>query len=120
MSKQGDDALSLSIRVEDPILAARLAEMLGRVVELHIAEPGQAADLVVVAGDVIGNCELAAREQQVIVLLAEGLSSKAIARKLRISPDTAKFHVGKLIDKLDATGRTDAVAHAARRGIIYL
>jgi hypothetical protein len=32
----------------------------------------------------------------------------------------AKFHVGRLLDKLDATGRTDAVAHAARRGAIQL
>ena len=33
---------------------------------------------------------------------------------------TAKFHVRALIDKLDAVGRTDAVAHAARRGVIHL
>lgn len=55
-----------------------------------------------------------------IVLLAEGLSNREIAGRLGISPDTAKFHVGRLLDKLDATGRTDAVAHAARRGIIHL
>jgi DNA-binding CsgD family transcriptional regulator len=48
------------------------------------------------------------------------LSNKAIGQRLGISPDTVKFHVGRLIDKLDATGRTDAVAHAARRGIIHL
>jgi DNA-binding CsgD family transcriptional regulator len=63
---------------------------------------------------------LTARERDVIALLAEGLSNKAIAIRLGISPDTAKFHVGRLIDKLDATGRTDAVAHAARLGIIQL
>jgi DNA-binding CsgD family transcriptional regulator len=33
---------------------------------------------------------------------------------------TAKFHVGSVIDKLDATGRTDAVAQAARLGVIRL
>ena len=33
---------------------------------------------------------------------------------------TAKFHVGRILDKLDATGRTNAVAHAARLGVIHL
>jgi DNA-binding CsgD family transcriptional regulator len=33
---------------------------------------------------------------------------------------TPKFHVASVIDKLDAIGRTDAVAHAARLGIIEL
>ena len=55
-----------------------------------------------------------------MVLMAEGASNKAIARRLGISVHTAKFHVGSLLDKLDATGRTDAVAHAARRGVIHL
>ena len=43
-----------------------------------------------------------------------------IADRLRISVHTAKFHVGSLIDKLDAIGRTDVVAHAARLGVINL
>jgi hypothetical protein len=47
-------------------------------------------------------------------LLAEGASNKVIARRLGISIHTAKFHVASLLDKLDAVGRTDAVAHAAR------
>jgi DNA-binding CsgD family transcriptional regulator len=32
----------------------------------------------------------------------------------------AKFHVGSLLDKLDVVGRTDAVAHAARLGVLNL
>jgi DNA-binding CsgD family transcriptional regulator len=63
---------------------------------------------------------LTPRELEVLALLAEGMSNKAIARCLGISVHTAKFHVGALIDKLDAVGRTDAVAHAARRGVIQL
>jgi DNA-binding CsgD family transcriptional regulator len=43
-----------------------------------------------------------------------------IARRLSISAHTAKFHVGSLLDKLDATGRIDAVTHAARLGVIQL
>jgi DNA-binding CsgD family transcriptional regulator len=86
-----------------------------------LAQKGQSADLVLstvrVAEDSVS---LTAREREVVALLAEGLSNKEIARKLGISVDTAKFHVGHVIDKLDATGRTDAVAHAARRGVILL
>ena len=59
-------------------------------------------------------------ELQVLAPLAEGESNKVIARRLGISVHTAKFHVGSLLDKLDAIGRTDAVAHAARRGVINL
>jgi DNA-binding CsgD family transcriptional regulator len=64
--------------------------------------------------------QLTARERDVLALMAEGRSNKEIARSLGISVHTAKFHVGSLLDKLDATGRLDAVAHAARRGIIEL
>ncbi len=64
--------------------------------------------------------ELTPRELDVLALMAEGASNKAIARQLGISVHTAKFHVGSILDKLDATGRTDAVAHAARRGVIHL
>ena len=64
--------------------------------------------------------DLTPRELDVLTLLAEGASNKTIAKQLGISVHTAKFHVGSLLDKLDATGRTDAVAHAARRGVINL
>jgi len=63
---------------------------------------------------------LTPRELEVLALLAEGASNKTIARRLGISVHPAKFHAGSLLDKLDATGRTDAVTHAARRGVIHL
>jgi DNA-binding CsgD family transcriptional regulator len=53
-------------------------------------------------------------------LLAEGASNKLIARRLGISFHTAKFHVASIAAKLDATGRTDAVAQAVRLGLILL
>jgi DNA-binding NarL/FixJ family response regulator len=63
---------------------------------------------------------LTARELEVLRLLAEGTSNKLIARKLGISFHTAKFHVASIAAKLDATGRTDAVAQAVRLGLILL
>jgi len=67
-----------------------------------------------------GDVTLIPREFEVLVLLAEGASNKAIAAQLGISVHTVRFHVGSLLDKLDAVGRTDALTHAARLGIINL
>jgi DNA-binding CsgD family transcriptional regulator len=67
-----------------------------------------------------GSIGLTARELEVLALLGEGASNKEIARRLAISVHTAKFHVASILDKLDATGRTDAVAHAVRLGLLML
>jgi DNA-binding NarL/FixJ family response regulator len=61
---------------------------------------------------------LTPREREVLQLLGEGASNKEIARRLDISVHTAKFHVASIAAKLDATGRTDAVAQAVRRGLM--
>jgi two-component system, NarL family, nitrate/nitrite response regulator NarL len=64
--------------------------------------------------------QLTARELQVLQLVAQGLPNKGIARRLGISENTAKFHVASLCSKLGASSRTEAVALAARRGLILL
>jgi DNA-binding CsgD family transcriptional regulator len=120
-----EPAIIIAIEIDDPALADRLASLLGGVAGLALAAPGQAADAAIVARETQGKGEppdvdLTPRELDVLVLMAEGASNKAIARQLGISVHTAKFHVGSILDKLDATGRTDAVAHAARRGVIHL
>ncbi len=117
------EALAIAIRVAEPEFAARLAGLLGQTPGLRIAQGEEPYDLVLSQPEIAdGGFEqpLTPRERDVIVLLAEGLSNREIGNRLGISLDTAKFHVGRVIDKLDATGRTDAVAHAARRGIIHL
>jgi DNA-binding CsgD family transcriptional regulator len=123
MSDVPTDPVTIAIRVDDPLLADRLAALLEGVPGIRIAGEGGTAEAVI--SGAVSEIEtlsqpLTAREREVVALLAEGLSNKEIALRLGISPDTAKFHVARVIDKLDATGRTDAVAHAARRGIIYL
>jgi DNA-binding CsgD family transcriptional regulator len=113
----------LSLEIDDPVLADRLATLLGNVAGLRLAAPGELAAATVVARDPRGmpdDIALTQRELDVLALMAEGSSNKMIARQLGISVHTVKFHVGSLLDKLDATGRTDAVAHAARRGVIDL
>jgi DNA-binding NarL/FixJ family response regulator len=61
---------------------------------------------------------LTARERDVLELLAEGLSNRAIGERLRISDQTVKFHVASISSKLGAVNRTDAVRRALRLGLI--
>jgi len=115
----------IAVEIDDPALADRLASLLGGVAGLHLAAAGEAATVTIVSRDPQTTIEphgieLTPRERDVLALMAEGASNKTIARQLGISVHTAKFHVGSVLDKLDATGRTDAVAHAARRGVIEL
>ena len=58
------------------------------------------------------------RQQQVLELLAQGLTNKEIALQLRISPATVKIHVARLIGWLGAVNRTDAVARAQRARMV--
>lgn len=64
--------------------------------------------------------ELTPREFEVLQLLAEGLSNKAIAQRLGLSENTVKFHIGSIYGKLGAHNRTEAVTQAARLGLIVL
>lgn len=62
--------------------------------------------------------ELTEREHEVLQLLAEGFPNKEIARRLGVSEHTAKAHVTAILGKLGAHTRTEAVARAARAGLI--
>ena len=64
--------------------------------------------------------DLTPREREVLTLLADGLSNRAIADSLGISAHTVKFHVDGLLDKLAARSRTHAVVEAVRRGLLEL
>jgi DNA-binding CsgD family transcriptional regulator len=117
--------IRMALNIEDKALADRLAALLANVPGLRLVRVNESADVALVPPAVAsvsadGDVPLTPRELEVLSLLAEGMSNKAIARRLGISVHTAKFHVGALIDKFDAVGRTDAVAHAARRGVIHL
>lgn len=51
-------------------------------------------------------------------MLAEGLANKEIARRLKISEHTVKFHIGSILGKLSASSRTEAVTIGIRLGLI--
>lgn len=61
---------------------------------------------------------LSHREREVLRLVAGGRSNKQIARELGITERTVKFHVTSILNKLGAENRAQAVAVAARRGLL--
>lgn len=63
---------------------------------------------------------LTPRELEVLGLVAEGLSNKAVAARLGIRESTVKDHVNSILEKLGAQSRTEAVTLALRRGLIAI
>ena len=63
---------------------------------------------------------LSKRELAALTAMTDGLSNKAIARRLGISFHTVKFHVASILEKLEAESRTEAVFKAAQLGIVML
>lgn len=62
--------------------------------------------------------ELTEREQEIVRLLARGLSNQDIGARLFISHTTAKFHVGNILRKLGVSRRAEAVYEAGKRGLV--
>lgn len=97
------DAISRMCRGEVPIpamLAHSLLAMAGERAEPARSQP-----------------RITPREQEVLLLMVEGLSNKQIARRLRISEHGAKRLVANILAKTDCTNRTVAVAKALREGL---
>jgi DNA-binding CsgD family transcriptional regulator len=61
--------------------------------------------------------ELTPRERQVIALIAQGHSNRAIAEALVISEKTAQIHVGNILGKLGFSSRAQAAAYAVEHGL---
>lgn len=68
----------------------------------------------------ISSVPLTAREHEVLTLLAQGSANREIAEKLFVSETTVKSHLRSLFSKLDVLNRAEAIAVAARRGLIRL
>lgn len=61
---------------------------------------------------------LTPREHEVLVLVADGLRNREIARRLGISEHTVKFHLAAIFGKLGGSSRTEVVRKALRLGLI--
>jgi DNA-binding NarL/FixJ family response regulator len=60
------------------------------------------------------------REKAVLQLLAEGLSTVDIAKRIQIAEKTVRIHISNMLEKLGARDRTQALVLALQRGIIHL
>ena len=63
---------------------------------------------------------LTPREREVLDMLAEGLSNKEIAWRLKISEHTVKSHVASIFAKLNVSTRTEAVTQGIRKGLVMM
>jgi DNA-binding NarL/FixJ family response regulator len=61
---------------------------------------------------------ISAREMDVLRELAAGGSTKEIAQRLGVSPNTVKTHISRLFEKLGAKRRTDAICRARELGLV--
>jgi NarL family two-component system response regulator LiaR len=62
--------------------------------------------------------DLTDREQEILGLMAQGMSNPEIAERLFVSRSTVKFHVSNILSKLNADSRTEAVAIALQNSLI--
>jgi two-component system NarL family response regulator len=63
--------------------------------------------------------ELTTREREVLVGITDGKSNKEIGVALNISEATVKVHVTHILEKLKASGRTEAIRLAVQRGLVH-
>jgi DNA-binding NarL/FixJ family response regulator len=119
-------------------LAAQVAEAGGAGLLLKSSHLAELADGVrrVAAGDVVfgsglmagvldrltgrstSGPQLTGRERDTLLLLAEGASTEEMGRRLGVARNTVRNHVQRLLDKLGARSKLEAVAIARREGLL--
>lgn len=95
-------------------------EILNCIRQVHRGETFVPPQIVAKLVDRLNGDELTGRELAVLRSLATGQSNKAIAQTLFISEATVKAHLKSVFNKLNVLSRTEAVAAAARRGLVKL
>jgi DNA-binding NarL/FixJ family response regulator len=87
--------------------------------KVHKGKKHIPAEIATRLAEHLGEESLTDREVEVLQLVCDGSRNREIAESLFISEDTVKVHVSRIMDKLGAKDRTQAVAIAVRRGIIH-
>lgn len=86
--------------------------------KVHKGKKHIPAEIATRLAEHLGEESLTDREVEVLQLVRDGSRNREIAESLFISEDTVKVHVSRIMNKLGAKDRTQAVAIAVRRGII--
>jgi DNA-binding NarL/FixJ family response regulator len=77
-------------------------------------DPGLSSTIVLDEGD----RTLSARQREILQMLADGMQTDAVAKQLGLSTETVRTHTKRILAKLDADTRTQAVAIGIRNGMI--
>ena len=77
-------------------------------------DPGLSSTIVLDEGD----RTLSARQREILQMLADGMQTDAVATKLGLSTETVRTHTKRILAKLEASTRTQAVAIGIRHGLI--
>ena len=77
-------------------------------------DPGLSSTIVLDEGDRM----LSARQREILQMLADGMQTDAVAEKLGLSTETVRTHTKRILAKLEASTRTQAVAIGIRHGLI--
>ena len=94
---------------EDLVRAIRAAQA----GEFYV-DPALSSTIVLEEGD----RTLTARQREILQMLADGMQTEAVARKLGLSTETVRTHTKRILAKLHADTRTQAVAIAIRNSLI--
>ena len=77
-------------------------------------DPGLSSTIVLDEGD----RTLSARQREILQMLADGMQTDAVAQQLGLSTETVRTHTKRILAKLEASTRTQAVAIGIRHGLI--
>jgi DNA-binding NarL/FixJ family response regulator len=77
-------------------------------------DPGLSSTIVLDEGD----RTLSARQREILQMLADGMQTDKVAEKLGLSTETVRTHTKRILAKLEASTRTQAVAIGIRHGLI--
>jgi DNA-binding NarL/FixJ family response regulator len=77
-------------------------------------DPGLSSTIVLDEGE----RTLSARQREILQMLADGMQTEAVAQKLGLSTETVRTHTKRILAKLEASTRTQAVAIGIRHGLI--
>ena len=135
--------LELARKLDSPVVvftadggARQLSDALKAGVKGYVRKDSPAEDLIrairsAIAGDFYidpalsstivleeGERTLTARQREILQMLANGMQTDAVAKQLGLSTETVRTHTKRILAKLDADTRTQAVAIGIRNGMI--
>ncbi len=99
---------------------AAVSELTSAIREVHEGRTRVAPAVAAKLADRMTQVQLTMRELTVLRLLADGKTNKEIGAALSIAEGTVKVHLTHLFEKLGVSNRTEAMAAAARRGLVRM